>query len=455
MSTPLLASLSAALPASAVPPSASTTAELKRLILSLTHATALLELAVLAACLSLAFGLTRGLRARLGAGRLPVWLGERGWDGVLFPVLALVLALVARPALALWMPIAVFRLAVPVLVSLVVIRVSVRVLRVAFPQSTLVGVVERSISWVAWAGMVLWVTGLLPLLMQELDQIGWKIGSARVSLRNLIEGVLSAVVVMVVALWVSSAIEGRLLKGATHNLSLRKIAANATRALLLLVGLLLALSAAGIDLTVLSVFGGAIGVGLGFGLQKLASNYVSGFVILAERSLRIGDLVKVDNFEGRIVDINTRFTVIRNGNGREALVPNEVLITQRVENASRVDPTLQLTSVFQIAYGSDFALLRERLAAALARVPRVMATPAPTIELSNFTPDGLEVTVQFWVGDPGNGQSNVRSAVNETVLAVLAETGVEMACPRRLVQGLPLGAGPRYDGTPQDLARAA
>ena len=140
------------------------------------------------------------------------------------------------------------------------------------------------------------------------------------------------------------------------------MAANALRALLLFVGLLFALSAAGIDLTALCVLGGALGVGIGFGLQKLAANYVSGFVILAERSMRIGDMVKVDSFEGRITDIRTRYTVIRALNGREAIVPNEMLITQRVENfvAGRPEACCSTTTV-QVAYGTDLAALMPRL----------------------------------------------------------------------------------------------
>lgn len=121
------------------------------------------------------------------------------------------------------------------------------------------------------------------------------------------------------------------------DLSLRKVAGNALRAVLLLVGLLFALSAVGVDLTALSVLGGALGVGLGFGLQKLAANYVSGFVILFERSLRIGDTVRVDSFEGSVMDIKTRYTLICAANGRESIVPNEKLITERIENLSLAD----------------------------------------------------------------------------------------------------------------------
>jgi small-conductance mechanosensitive channel len=184
-------------------------------------------------------------------------------------------------------------------------------------------------------------------------------------------------------------------------LSLRKIAAaNAARALLMFVGVLLALSAAGIPLGALGVLGGAIGVGIGFGLQKLAANYVSGFVILAERSLRIGDVVKVEGFEGRITDIHTRYTVIRALNGRESIVPNELLITQRVENASLADTRLMLQTTVQAAYGTDVDALFPALVQAVSQVPRVVAEPAPSVQLSAFAADGLELTIPFWIADP-------------------------------------------------------
>ena len=213
---------------------------------------------------------------------------------------------------------------------------------------------ERTISWLAWLAMVLWVSGLLPVVLAELDQITWKMGAHRISLRTLIEGVLTAGAVLILSLWISSRIEARLLRSAKgSDLSLRKAVSNATRALLMFVGLIIALSAVGIDLTALSVLGGAIGVGIGFGLQKLASNYVSGFVILAERSMRIGDNVRVDNFEGRITDINARYTVIRSLTGRESIVPNEMLIINRVENLSLADTKVWQSTVVSVAYDSD------------------------------------------------------------------------------------------------------
>ena len=395
----------------------------------------LVEIAVLLGCLGAAWLAVRLARQAIDPAqhRNSIWFGERIVDGVLFPVAALAFALAARWALQSTQSLALLHLAVPILASLLMIRVAVRVLRVAFPSSPVVRAIERTLSWLVWGALVLWLTGLLPLLLLELESIHWKLGGADVSLRSLIEAALSAVAVLVAMLWVSAAIEARLLAGATDNLSVRKIAANATRALLLLVGLLLALSAAGIPLGALSVLGGALGVGLGFGLQKLAANYVSGFVILAERSLRIGDMVKVDNFEGRVTDINTRYTVIRALNGRESIVPNEMLITQRVENSSLADPRVSITTTLQVAYGSDLDALLPRLAEAVAAVPRVLAEPPPVVHLAGFGADGLDLSAVFWIADAENGQGNVKSDVNLALLRSLNSQGISIPFAQRVL----------------------
>ena len=407
--------------------------ELQGLARGLLEPSALIELGVLASCLLAGWLLVRLLRGPQPE-RGSVWFGERVVDGVLFPLLTLLLALVARWALAEQLPITVFRLVVPILLSLAAIRLTVRVLRSAFPASQLMRTFERSLSWVAWLGVVLWITGVLPLMLKELEGITWTIGNTKVTVRNLIEGAITAVLVLVLALWVSSVLESRLLRGATDNLSIRKMAANALRALLLFVGVLFAASAAGIDLTALGVLGGALGVGIGFGLQKLAANYISGFVILAERSMRIGDMVKVDGFEGRITDISTRYTVIRALNGRESIVPNEMLITQRVENASLADPKVLLSTVVQVAYGTDLDALMPLLAAAAVSVQRVVPEPGPAVQLSAFAADGLELTVNFWIADPENGQGNVRSAVNLALLRALNQAGIEIPFPQRVLR---------------------
>jgi len=240
-------------------------------------------------------------------------------------------------------------------------------------------------------------------------------------------------VMLVVVLWISATIERRILREKVGDLSMRKVAANAIRAALLLLGLLFVLSAVGVDLTALSVLGGALGVGLGFGLQKLAANYVSGFVILLERSLRIGDLVRVDGFEGVVTDIKTRYTLIRALNGRESVVPNEMIITQRVENLSTSDPRVQVSVNVAVAYDSDVERVRQILCDAATLNGRVLKDPAPAAYLANFGADGLEFTLSFWIRDPENGQLALRSEVNLAVLQGLRGAGIEIPYPQRVV----------------------
>ncbi len=407
--------------------------ELQALLGRVFSAEALAEWALLLGCLAVAGLVSWALSRAVTRRDHSVLFGDRVIDGALFPLLALALAFGARRLMPLWEQApALFKLALPVLVSLAVIRVIARVLRAAWPDSAPIRLVERIGSWLMWLGAVLWITGLLPIILDELDDIGWKFGTVRLTLRNLIEGGLTAALVLVVALWISAAIESRLLQRESMDLSMRKIAASAIRALLLFVGLLFALSAAGIDLTALGVLGGALGVGLGFGLQKLAANYVSGFVILAERSLRIGDMVKVDNFEGRVTDIKTRYTVIRSLGGKEAIVPNEMLITQRVENSSLADPRVLLSTVVQVDYGCDVEAVIAALAKAVAAVPRVLVEPRPAVQLSRFADSGLELTAFFWIADPENGAGGVRSDVNLAILRTLGELGVEIPYPQQV-----------------------
>ncbi len=405
---------------------------------ALARAESLQVLGAFALCVALAWLAVWALRKAFSGADLSVLLGQRLIDGVLFPAMLLGLTFAARTVLTGDHPIALFDILLPVCISLALIRFGVKVLQVAFGAAPFVRVLERTISWLAWLAVVLWVTGILPLILDELDQIRWKVGGSMLSVRTMIEGALTAGVVLIVTLWVSSALESRLLKSATgSDLSLRKVISNTVRALLMFVGLLLALSSVGIDLTALSVLGGAVGVGIGFGLQKLAANYVSGFVILAERSMRIGDSVKVDNFEGRITDIKARYTVIRSPAGRESIVPNEMLISQRVENLSLADARVAQSTVVTVAYDAPVDQVIAWLEQACKDQPRVLTDPAPLVALTAFGADGLEFTVSYWFDDPSTGQLNLKSDVNRAILKTLQAHGVEIPFPQRVVHARP------------------
>jgi small-conductance mechanosensitive channel len=409
---------------------------------ALTRPSALIELAVLVACVLVVWLAVRLLR-RVSGNRdnRSIFFGAHTFDGVIFPVLLLCTGYAASALLLRIMPLAVFKVAIPVLISLAVIRLGAKVLQAAFKDAPWVHAVDRSISWLAWLAMLLWVSGLLPVILEELDDIKWKFGTTTLSVRTMIEGALTASVVVLITLWISSAIESRVLRSATGNeLSLRKAFSNATRVVLVFVGLLIALSAVGIDLTALSVLGGAIGVGAGLGLQKLAASYVSGFVMLAERSVRIGDNVRVDTFEGRITDIRARYTVVRALSGRESIVPNELFISNRIENLSLADSRVLHATVVTVAYDSDVELVMGLLTDAATAQERVLKEPGVTVNLTNFAPDGLEFTANYWMADPENGQQNLRSQVNLAVLAAFRQHGIEIPFPQRVVHGVAHGA---------------
>jgi small-conductance mechanosensitive channel len=409
---------------------------------ALVQPTVALELATLAVCVLLAWGLVRAARQALGREERSIWFGRKDVDGVLFPLLLLCLGFGARALLDQYVNVAVLQLAIPVLLALVAIRTGVKVLQIAFSEARWVRALENTISWLVWLALVLWVSGLLPVLLSALDQVSWKVGTTRLSVRNILEGLLTASVVLILALWLSAGIEARLLRSATGGeLSLRKALSNATRALLLTLGLMVALSAVGIDLTALSVVGGALGVGIGFGLQKVAANYVSGFVILTERNLRIGDFIKVESFEGAITQINARYTVVRAQTGRESIVPNEMLVSSRVENLSLADSVVVQTTQVQVAFNSDPAKVMELLQSAALAQERVLKDPGPSVQLSQFVADGLEFTLVYWINDLHNGQGNLRSDVNMAILSSLRDHGIQMNAPARVTPPVNNGTG--------------
>ena len=405
--------------------------ELSVLIHDLEQGRVWVEALVLLRCVGLSWLASRLLRGN--AAHDSVWFGRHTFDGLLFPLLSAVLVYAARDVVVHYQPLALLKVALPILTSLAAIRLFVRVLRSSFPESPSAQLFESVFSWLAWGVAVLWIVGLLPAVMVELEDIHVNFGKTHISLRTIIEGTLSSSAMLVVVLWISATIEKRVLVEAVDDLSMRKVASNAIRAVLLLLGMLFALSAVGVDLTALSVLGGALGVGLGFGLQKLAANYVSGFVILIERSLRIGDMVRVDNFEGVVTDIKTRYTLIRALNGRESVVPNELIITQRVENFTAADPKVAVTVAVSVGYDSDVEVVRRVLLGAAAACPRALQAPAPAAYLSEFGADGLVFSLVFWIEQPQTGQQALRSEVNLAILAGLRAEGIDIPYPQRVV----------------------
>jgi small-conductance mechanosensitive channel len=264
--------------------------------------------------------------------------------------------------------------------------------------------------------------------------VHFRIANAHMTLLSLVTGLLWVGVTMIVAMWLGSAFEDRLMRATTLDANLKVVVARVGRAAFVLAAVLISLSLVGIDITVLGVFGGALGVGLGFGLQKIASNYVSGFIILIDRSLRIGDTINVSGLQGMVTQIRTRYTVVRGLDGIETLIPNEKLITDVVQNQSSYLTRGYAKAAVQIAYTADVEQAMALLAQAAAGVPRVLADPAPTPYLTSFGADGINLELGFWIADAATGTSAVRSAVNRNIWQLFSAHGISIPFAQREVR---------------------
>jgi small-conductance mechanosensitive channel len=412
------------------------------LLRDLRDPSVLWQAGAIALCLGLGWTLSRLLRRSYLAQRDPEQargvqaIGRESFAHVLSPLLTLVLLYLAGLALGPLVPRpTLLRLAVPLLQSLVLIRLAFFLLRRVFARHSPVGsailTFERIFALAVWAGVATYITGLWPELLATLQSNAIPLGKHEVSIWTIIKATLSVAVLLMLALWAGATLEERLMGMEGMHTSLRVVLARMSRAVLILVSVLVSLSLVGIDLTVLSVFGGALGVGLGLGLQKIASNYVSGFIILLERSLGIGDMITVDKYSGKVARINTRYTVLQGLDGVETVIPNEMLVSGAVQNQSLSTRRVRYGTAFVVTHDSDLDEIIPLLLEAPKGVPRVLEDPGPHVSLNRFTNDGYELELGIWVNDPENGRGGVMSEVNKRVYALVRAGKLKLAFPAR------------------------
>lgn len=353
---------------------------------------------------------------------------SRSVHSMLWPIAAFAILAAARMAFLRWQPAPLLTLALPVVGSLALVRLVFYLLRRVFMRNGSAGGLllsfEKVFATLVWMGLAIHLTGLWPDLIAYLERTSIPTGRYQTSLLVIIQAIASIGATLILALWLGAVLEERLMKVSTIHSSARLVMARAGRASLILVAILLSLSLAGIDLTVLSVFGGALGVGIGLGLQKIVSSYVSGFVILLERSMAVGDMVSVATFYGQVTQINTRYTIIRSLDGIETVVPNDILISGAVQNHSLSDRRLRLATQVTVAYETDVEALLPKLVGSVREIPRICQEPAPHALLTGFGLNGLEVELGFWIEDPENGKGNLLSLVNREIWRVLNEENI-------------------------------
>ena len=408
------------------------------------------ELAAVTACFAIGWLLERRVWWKSASGVRGIRVGVGSVTRMVFPVTTLVLLVIARAIFQRWsVPPFFTSIALPLTVALAFIRLLVYGMRELFGAPAWLPASERAVAFTIWGLVLLYFTGVLGELANELSAMYLPIGARQVSVYDIVRGMLAVLVTLAVTLWLSSLIERRLLRAPNLDTSLRTVLGKFLRALLLVMGILFALQAVGIDLTLLSVFGGALGVGIGLGLQKMASNYIAGFTILLDRSIRLGDMISVDNRTGIVSKVTSRYVVVRSLDGIEAIVPNETLVTTTVLNYAYSTREVRLGLPVQITYDSDVEMALKLMADVARTEPRVLQVPnGPEGFVVRFADNGIDLELGLWINDPENGQLNLKSALNRGIWKKFREHGIKISSPQREFRLIAAGSAANSPSTP-------
>lgn len=318
------------------------------------------------------------------------------------------------------------RVAYQIFYAWALLRVLIRLLQVSLKNKQIGSGFKKAVYLTFWTLAALEILGILPGIVEAMKSYTLPVGSGQLTLWKLFVGVITVIVTMGLANKLADVCEHSIMKMDELEMNLRVVFARISRVSLLIVALLLALSSVGIDLTVLSVFSGAIGVGIGFGMQKIASNYISGFIILFDRSVKLGDFVQVAGFSGVITQINTRYSVIRNTAGQELIVPNENFVTGTVTNYSLSERESAITLDVSCAYESNIDRALEIFATTIKEQPRVLKTREPWVVVSELAASGVVLKAGFWVMNPENGTAGLKSNILREVMKRFAAEGIEI-----------------------------
>ena len=353
-------------------------------------------------------------------------------ERVITPLGALAMLLVGRKLLAsIGFETSLLNIIAPLVGSYALIKLTVYLLRKGFRSSPALKAWEQIISTSIWIVVALYIMGWLDDTLLAMDALGMEFGDTRVSLLSVSKLILVVALFFIMAMWLSRQIERRVMRARFIDASLQVGLTKVSHFTLLTIAILMALDAVGIDLTAFAVFGGAVGVGLGFGLQRIASNFISGFILILDRSIKPGDVITIGEKFGWVKELRARYIVVMNREGVETLIPNENLITSEVINWSYSNQNVRLRIPVQISYNDDPEKAMEILIEAANASPRVLRDPATAVRLMGFGDSGMDLEVRVWINDPESGLASVRSDINLEIWRRFKEEGITIPYPVR------------------------
>ena len=407
----------------------------QEMLADLSKPAALWQLAILVAATSIAWSINGALRAYVMRNAPENWkLGIGGINRVLFPLSTLIFLLVGKTILGHWQHVSLLQLASKLLLAMALIRLAVYAVRYIVAPGGLLKTLENAISGLIWLVLALHLSGILPQIFDVLEDVKFNIGKNPVNLLLILQALLTILVTLFIAMWISRLLENRLMRTEHVNMNMRVVLTKLLRIFLLFTAILIALSAVGLDITLLSVFGGALGVGLGFGLQRIASNYVSGFIILLDKSMQIGDVITVETHYGVVSDLRTRYLVLRKLDGTEVIIPNEMLIINPVINHSFTDHKARVQMPVKVSYDSPLELAMQLIFDVANNHPRILVTPPPAVLIKGFGDNGIDLTLSIWIPDPEEGSSSLQSEIYLDIWRAFLANNISIPFPQREVR---------------------
>ena len=378
------------------------------------------------------------------------YLLSEGLVAVSPPLIALAVAFVGRGLLeGMQGDVSLVSRAIPVLGLYLAVRIGVFLFAASLGDRSWLVRWEVRITVLIWLVISAEYYGWLNEIIAALDAVGVAAGKNRISLWSVMKLLFTITLFVLAAAWISRWLQRRLKNLVGLAPSTRIGIAKFTNAFLIGLSLFLGLDAAGVDLTALTVLTGAIGLGLGFGLQSIAANFVSGFVLLMDRSIKPGDVISLSGQPGTstesfgwVQEMHGRYVVLRDRDGVEMLVPNQQLISNPVINWSYTDPRVRLKLPVRISYRDDPELALRVLLQACGSQKRVLADPAPVSRLMHFGDSGIELELRFWISDPQEGVNNVRSEVNREIWRLFRQNGLSIPMAQREIH---VRSGPALD----------
>ncbi len=393
------------------------------------------QLVAIASSLLLAWSINGLLRSYVMRKAPEDWkIAIGGINRVLFPLSSLIFVSVTEWTLQNWQHTSMLKLTSTLLLAMAAIRLAVYALRYIFAPSEWVRTMESTISASIWSILALHLTGILPDFINYLESVSFSLGKTPVNLWQLLQGLLTVLITLIVALWLSRALENKLMRAEKISMNMRVVLSKLIRISLSFIAVLMALSAVGLDITLLSVFGGALGVGLGLGLQKIASNYVSGFIILMDHSVHIGDVVTVETHYGVVSEMRSRYMMLRKLDGTEVVIPNEHLITNIVINHSSTDRKARVQMPLQIGYEADIEVAMQIIHDIAEKQARIMKTPDPEVLVKGFGESGIDLSLNFWILDPEEGSAVLQSTIYVEIWHAFKKHAISIPYPQREVR---------------------